>query len=116
MAAVRTDGLRGGGCAGFSGLPFGEFSGGEPFGQFGHRTGLLADKGALFAEMDFGVVAGGGVAHNQGRVWKHKEVGEGDAVAVGEEDDQIIALLDGLGDGLCGQWDECGVGALRQGD
>ena len=59
------------------------------------------------------MVAGGGVAQNQGWVWQDKEVvGEGDAVAVGEEDDQIMVLLKGAGDGLCGQWDECGVGAL----
>ena len=62
------------------------------------------------------MVAGGGVAQNQGWVWQDKKVGEGDAVAVGEEDDQIMALLKGAGDGLCGQWDECGVGALGQGD
>ena len=62
------------------------------------------------------MVAGGGVAQNQGRGWKNKEVGEGDAVAVGEDNDEIMALLDGLGDGLCGQRDECGVGALGQGD
>ena len=77
---------------------------------------MLADEGAFFAEQDFGVVAGVGVAQNQGWVWKNKEVGEGDAVAVGEEDDQIMALLKGAGDGLCGQRDECGVGALGQGD
>ena len=62
------------------------------------------------------MVAGGGFAQNQGRGWKNKEVGEGDAVAVGEDNDEIMALLDGLGDGLCGQWDEGGVGALGQGD
>ena len=62
------------------------------------------------------MVAGGGVLQNQGWVWQNKEVGEGDAVAVGEEDDQIMALLKGAGDGLCGQWDEGGVGALGQGD
>ena len=77
---------------------------------------MLADEGAFFAEQDFGVVAGVGVAQNQGWVWKNKEVGEGDAVAVGEEDNQIMALLDGLGDGLCGQWDECAGCALGQGD
>ena len=77
---------------------------------------MLVNYGAFFIEQDFGVVAGGGVAQNQGWVWQDKEVGEGDAVAVGEEDDQIMALLDGLGDGLCGQWDEGGVGALGQGD
>ena len=54
------------------------------------------------------VVAGGGVLQNQGWVWQSKKVGE--------EDDQIMALLKGAGDGLCGQRDECGVGALGQGD
>ena len=77
---------------------------------------MLADKGAFFAEQDFGVVAGGGVLQNQGWVWQDKKVGEGDAVAVGEEDDQIMALLKGAGDGLCGQWDECAGCALGQGD
>ena len=61
---------------------------------------MLADKVAFFAEMDFGVVAGGGVLQNQGWVWQNKEVGEGDAVAVGEEDDQIMALLKGACNGL----------------
>ena len=76
----------------------------------------MVNYGAFFVEQYFGVVAGGGVLQNQGWVWQDKEVGEGDAVAVGEEDDQIMALLKGAGDGLCGQWDECGVGALGQGD
>ena len=51
------------------------------------------------------MVAGGGVAQNQGWVWQNKKVGEGDAVAVGEEEDQIMALLDGTVDSLCGHWD-----------
>ena len=76
----------------------------------------MVNYGTFFAETDFGVVAGVGIAQNQGRVWQDKEVGEGDAVAVGEEDDQIMALLKGACNGLCGQWDECGVGALGQGD
>ena len=77
---------------------------------------MLADEGAFFIEQDFGVVAGGGVAQNQRWVWKSKEVGEDDAVAVGEEDDQIITLLKGAGNGLCGQWDEGAGCALGQGD
>ena len=77
---------------------------------------MLADEGAFFAEQEFDVVAGGGIAQNQGWVWKNKEVGECDAVAVGEDNDQIMALLKGAGDGLCGPWDESGVGALGQGD
>ena len=62
------------------------------------------------------MVAGVGVLQNQGWVWKNEEVGEGDAVAVGEDNDQIMALLKGAGNGLCGQRDECAGCALGQGD